>query len=619
MGMEVAWVLPLLCGGAFLAIALVGRKLPVQGVFLAVLAIAAGFALFWPIMLDMVKNGPKDFTVDWFNAGDVSLKLGMTIDHLTVVMLGLVTAVALCVQVYSLGYMKGDPRIGWYFAAHSLFAAAMLGTILANNLLIFYVSWELVGLCSFLLVGFYYDRRSAAEAAKKAFITTRIGDVALLVGILMLFKASGTFQISAILDMATAGELSPAVINVSALLIFIGASGKSAQFPLHVWLPDAMEGPTPVSALIHAATMVAAGVYLVARMAPLFIAAPNILLIISVIGLTTSFVGALLAMVQNDIKKVLAYSTISQLGLMMLALGSLGFSAGIYHLVTHGFFKALLFLGAGSVIHGMHDHQDMREMGDLRHKMPVTFVVFLIGTLGLVGLFPFSGFFSKDEVLASVLHNRGPVWLAITMACVSLTGLYMVRLLVMTFLGKPRGHNAEHAHESPPIMTIPMAALAIPAAGLGIFALLPGQWNIGEFLEFHPLEAEAFTINPVLFGLSLGMVLGVLVWGWTIYKGEGFKKSRVQAKYPAVFRTLENKFYMDQGYEWLIKNVVMGIAAVVANFDKRVVNEGAVDGSGIVTAGAGKILRFHETGLVANYVLITAMAAMVIVIVVALV
>ena len=619
MGMESAWLLPALCVAAFLAIALFGRKLPGQGTFIAVLAIGAGFALFWPIMLDMVKNGPAVFEVVWFQAGSDKIMLGMNIDQLAIVMLGLVTSVALAVQVYSLGYLKGDPRIGWYFASHSLFAAAMLGVVLADSLLIFYISWELVGLCSFLLIGFYYDRRSAAEAAKKAFVTTRIGDVALLVGVLMLFKATGTFQISAILEMATKGEISAATINISALLIFIGASGKSAQFPLHVWLPDAMEGPTPVSALIHAATMVAAGVYLVARMAPLFMAAPNILLIVSVVGLTTAFIGALLAMVQNDIKKVLAYSTISQLGLMMLSLGSMGFAAGIYHLVTHGFFKALLFLGAGSVIHGMHDHQDLREMGDLRSKMPITFVLFLIGTAGLVGLFPFSGFFSKDEVLVTILHNRGPLWLAITLAAVAITSLYMVRLVVMAFLGKPRGHDARHAHESPPVMTIPMALLAIPAAGLGVLAFLPGRANFGEFLVFHPQHAEAFHIVPVVFGLSLGLAAGMLAWAWSMYKGMGFQVSRVQAKYPALYTLLENKFYMDIAYQWLVDKVIMGVATAVATFDKRVVNEGGVDGSGKMTIFGSTLLRYHETGLVANYMLVTALGAFMIIVVVALV
>ena len=618
MGMEWAWLLPALCAAAFLPIALVGRRLPGQGTLLAVLAIGAGFALFWFITMDFLRDGPKSFEIDWFDAGEISLKLGMTIDQLTIVMLGLVTSVAFAVQVYSLGYLHGDPRIGWYFAAHSLFAASMLGLVLANSLLVFYVAWELVGLCSYLLIGFYYERRSAAEAAKKAFITTRLGDVALLIGILVLFKASGTFQISEILHMATAGELSATTLNVGALLLFIGACGKSAQFPLHVWLPDAMEGPTPVSALIHAATMVAAGVYLVARMAPLFMAAPDILLVVSVIGLTTTFVGALLAMVQNDIKKVLAYSTISQLGLMMLSLGSFGFAAGIFHLVCHGFFKAVLFLGAGSVIHGMHDKQDLREMGGLRHKMPVTFILFLVASAGLVGIFPFSGFFSKDEVLAVVLHERGAIWFGVTLAAVALTGLYVVRMLVMAFLGPPRSHNAEHAHESPPVMLLPMIALAIPATVLGYLALAPGEVNIGSFLVFELQHAEPFHIVPLVAGLATALAVVMLAWGWSMYHGLGFQVSRVQSRFPAVYNFLDNKMYMDHMYQWLVDKVMLGIASVVAWFDKHIVNEGGVDGSGKMTVLGGTLLRYHETGLVANYVLVTALTALVIIVVVAL-
>ena len=294
-------------------------------------------------------------------------------------MLGLVTFVSLMVQIYSLGYMRGDSRIGWYFTVHSLFAAAMLTLVLADNLLLLYFAWELVGLGSYLLIGFWFEKRSAAEAAKKAFITTRIGDVGLLIGIILLFKATGTFHITSIIHAAQSNGISDTVLVSASLLIFLGAAGKSAQFPLHVWLPDAMEGPTPVSALIHAATMVVAGVYLVARLLPLFEMAPNVLLTISTIGLVTFIFGATIALVATDIKRVLAYSTISHLGLMMISLGALGLAAAMFHLVVHGFSKALLFLGAGSVMHGMHDETDFQKMGGLRKTMPITAATFTLG------------------------------------------------------------------------------------------------------------------------------------------------------------------------------------------------------------------------------------------------
>ena len=303
-------------------------------------------------------------------------------------MLGLVTFVAFLVQVYSLGYMKGEPRFGWYFATHALFAAAMLALVLADNLLFLYIAWELVGLGSYLLIGFWYERRSAAEAAKKAFITTRIGDVGLLIGIILLFKATGTFEISTIFHVAEQGGVSQGTLNAAAFLIFLGAMGKSAQFPFHVWLPDAMEGPTPVSALIHAATMVAAGVYLVARMLPLFELAPVVLLIVAGVGLFTFIFGGTLALVMTDLKRVLAYSTISHLGLMMLSLGAFGLAAALFHLVVHGVSKALLFLGAGSVMHSLNEETDIRKMGGLRRRMPITAITFLVGAASLAGIAP---------------------------------------------------------------------------------------------------------------------------------------------------------------------------------------------------------------------------------------
>ena len=616
MGMEWAWLLPVLCLGAFAAIVLFGRYLPGQGAYLAIFAIGGSFVLFWFVMADVVHSGPGLFERVWFSAGDITLKLGMTVDQLAVVMLGLVSSVALAVQIYSLGYMKGDPRFGWYFGAHSLFAASMLGLVLSNNFLVFYVTWELVGFCSYLLIGFWYERRPAAEAAKKAFIITRLGDVALLIGILVLFKSTGTFDMNQTFAMASAGELSATTVNLSATLIFIGAAGKSAQFPFHVWLPDAMEGPTPVSALIHAATMVAAGVYLVARASPLFLAAPGVLDLVAYIGLTTAFIGAILALAQNDIKRVLAYSTISQLGFMMLALGSLGFTAAIFHLVTHGFFKALLFLGAGSIIHST-EVQDLREMGGLRRRMPLTFITFLLAGFALVGIFPLSGFFSKDELLASVLAYRGTVWFTASMVAAALTALYVARMIFMAFYGPPKSPHVEYSRESPWVMTLPMLALAVPAVGLGLLAL---PWTdafggFGTFLFFAPGGAHAFEIQAQVFGASLAVAYAAFMVGRLLYH-RGVQRSRVEARFPCFYRFVENKFYLDDFYQWVVDRVVLAFAGLVALFDRRVVNDTGVDRVGQATVRSGLLLRYLETGFVSNYVLAIAASAFLIVLVV---
>ena len=419
IGLQWAWLAPAACIGAFgvLALpALLRRSLPRSGVLLAVGAIGFSFVLFWFLLNSLLNGAHRDFTVSWFDAGGDAFNLGLTIDPVAMVMMGVITFVSLLVQVYSLGYMRGESRLAWYFAVHSLFAASMLGLVLTNSLLVLYIGWELVGICSYLLIGFWYERRSAAEAAKKAFITTRIGDVGLLVGILLLYYKLDTFHIPTILSEVQAGALSDGVMTLSAILIFLGAMGKSAQFPLHVWLPDAMEGPTPVSALIHAATMVVAGVYLVARMLPLFEAAPAVSELVIAIGLVTAVMGATMALTSNDLKRVLAYSTVSQIGFMILALGHGALAAAMFHLATHALFKALLFLGAGNVLHAIGEHSDVdiRRLGGLRARMPVTSVVFIIAALALSGIPPLSGFWSKDEILQAIWNNGNPATLVIT-------------------------------------------------------------------------------------------------------------------------------------------------------------------------------------------------------------
>ena len=563
IGAEWAWVIPALSASAFFLVVVFGRFLPGQGSFISILAILLGFVLFWYVLRDLLVGGPASFSLDWLTVGNTRITWGVAVDRLSVAMLGLVTFVALLVQVYSLEYMRGQPRIGWYFAAHALFAAAMLALVLADNLLFLYISWELVGLGSYLLIGFWYERRSAAEAAKKAFITTRIGDVGLLIGIILLFKATGTFEISTIFHIAEESGISQTTVNIAAFLIFLGAMGKSAQFPFHVWLPDAMEGPTPVSALIHAATMVAAGVYLVARMLPLFELAPNVLLIVAGVGLFTFVFAGTLALVMTDIKRVLAYSTISHLGLMMLSLGAFGLAAAIFHLIVHGVAKALLFLGAGSVMHGLNEETDIWKMGGLRRRMPITALTFVIGAAALAGIAPLSGFFSKDEVLLAVLENRNPVFIAIALAAVVLSALYMARVVFVVFFGKLRAEN-ERAHDSSAAMTVPLLLLAFLALGVGLLAFdWPGDYQgFGEFLAGE----GKFHLEPWLTALSLALAVGGVAIGWLVYVRAGVSHRSAAERFPAVYRILVNKYYVDEVYQWTVNRVVLVLGNFVGDF-----------------------------------------------------
>ena len=426
MGAEQAWLLAAIPAGMFFVIALFGRYLPRQGDYLGVLAIGTSFVLSFFVLADYLsfydfEAGKTAITesMKWSTVGvgetAFKLRMGIYVDQMTIVMFGVVTTVALMVNIFSIAYMKGEPRYYWFFAVLQLFVASMLMLVMADNLLLVYIAWELVGVCSFLLIGFYWEKRSATEAAKKAFITTRIGDVGLLIGIILLWRATGTFDIREIIEIAEQGGIGSTYLFVSVLFVFLGCMGKSAQVPFHVWLPDAMEGPTPVSALIHAATMVVAGVYLTARLLPLFEVADGTLLIVTIVGLVTALSTGFMALAQTDIKKVLAYSTVGQLGFMFVALGSGHPDAAIFHLMTHAFFKALLFLGSGSVIHGTHHNQEMEKLGGLWKKMPITGTTFLAGSLALAGVVPLAGFWSKDEILHASQSWSGS-WVLILLA-----------------------------------------------------------------------------------------------------------------------------------------------------------------------------------------------------------
>ena len=583
-----------------------------RGAPISIAAIAVGFALFWFALAGLLSDGAANYGVEWLRVGDTSIGWGVTVDAISVTMLGLVTFVALLVQIYSLGYMKHhgdwDPGLGRYYAIHSLFVAAMLALVLADNLIFLYIAWELVGVGSYLLIGFWYERRSAAEAAKKAFITTRIGDVGLLIGIALLFRETGTFDISTLIHIAQSGGVSDVTLTVSMLLIFLGAMGKSAQFPFHIWLPDAMEGPTPVSALIHAATMVAAGVYLVARLMPMFELAPGALLIVASVGLFTFAFAGTLALVVTDIKRVLAFSTVSHLGLMMLSLGAGAVGAALFHLVAHGAAKAMLFLGAGSVMHSMDDETDIRKMGGLRRRMPITAWTFAIGAASLAGIAPLSGFFSKDEVLLYTLENLHPVFIVVAMIGVLLSALYMARVTFATFFGAPKEDHSE-VGESPLVMTAPLLLLAIPAIGVGFLAFGYGDGFDGfaAFIEGY----GKFHMNIPLAVVSLALALAGLWVGWAAYARGTIDPAAVRARVPALHRILERRYYVDELYQWVIDKIALAFGRFVALFDRVVVNDTAVDGSADSVKASGFRVRFAQTGRLYNYGMAMAVGAVV--------
>ena len=602
IGASWAWVIPALSASAFFLVFPFRRFLPLQGAFIPIAAILLGFVLFWFVLADLLSNGERSFSITWLSVGATKLTLGVLVDRLSVTMLGLVTFVALLVQVYSLRYMvhdgHRDPGFGRYFAFHAMFVAAMLALVLADNLLFLYIAWELVGLGSYLLIGFWYERRSAAEAAKKAFTTTRIGDVGLLIGIILLFKATGTFDISTIIHVAEQGAVSQTTLNIAAFLIFLGAMGKSAQFPFHVWLPDAMEGPTPVSALIHAATMVAAGVYLVARMLPLFELTPTVLLIVTSVGLFTFIFAGTLALVMTDIKRILAYSTVSHLGLMMLSLGAGAMGAAIFHLVVHGVSKALLFLGAGSVMHSMDDETDIWKMGGLRSRLPITSWTFVIGAASLAGVIPLAGFFSKDEILLHVLDGRTPVFIALTLAGVTLSALYMARVTLVVFFGAQKEGNSG-IHESPLLMTIPLVLLAFFAATVGFLAFdyASDYQGFGSFLE----GTGEFEIRVWLTLVSLALAALGLGLGWATYHGGAISHQRLAERYPWPYKVLANKYYIDEAFQWVIDTLVLTLGRLVGTFDRVVVNDAGVDGTALTVRLSALRLRLSQTGKFYNY------------------
>lgn len=631
--MPLAFLIPVFSFVACPLIILFQRWIPGRGAPLAILAIGGGFVVWVITTLGFLGASPDNpacdvsgitgaltchFSTTWFQAGipgvaatvdqAIHLDWGILIDPLTIVLIGLITFVAVGVQLYSLEYMKGDPRFGWYYAWQALFVAAMLTLALADNFLLLYIAWELVGLCSYLLIGFWFENPGPREAAKKAFVVTRIGDVGLLVGILLLWLNVGSFSMTDAFDAVAAGELSDGVITASAILLLLGAMGKSAQFPFHVWLPDAMEGPTPVSALIHAATMVIAGVYLVARAYPIFAASPEALMVIAIVGIITALGAATIALVSTDLKRILAYSTVSHLGLMMLSLGALGWTAAVFHLMAHGFAKALLFLGAGSVMHGVgaHSDVDIRRVGGLRRAMPITATVFCIGALSLGGIPILSGFWSKDEILLAVSHHLPVIFTVLAFLTAFLSALYMARVMFIVFFG-PEGEDSHHAHESPILMTGVLSVLAVLAVGFGWIAFnWPGAFGgFGTFVFYD--HAEGFHFNLLLGILSIVLAVGAFVLAWLIYVRRAWSHESFRARFLPVLRVVENRYYIDEMYQWTIDRVVLTVSAALAFFDRAVVNDVGINGPGDVVRKAGVALRLHVTGHVYSYALVVAL------------
>jgi NADH-quinone oxidoreductase subunit L len=614
----------------FVVTAAIGRRLGTRAHLIPVAVVFVVWVISMVVAYGALTHaepfGEHGFGVElytWIPAGDFVVKVGFFVDSLTACLLIVVTTIGLLVHVYSIGYMSHDPGYWRFFAYLNLFMFSMLLLVLADNFLVVFVAWELVGLSSYLLIGFWYRKRSAALASKKAFIVNRVGDVGFALGIMLIFASLGTLDIREVIDRA--GTLDHLTITVISLLIFAGAMGKSAQFPLHVWLPDAMEGPTPVSALIHAATMVNAGVYLVARSSEIFAHAPEALVVVAAIGIFTAILAATIALTQTDIKRVLAYSTLSQLGYMFAALGVGAFTAAIFHLMTHGFFKGLLFLGSGSVIHAVHEEQDMRRMGGLRRKIPITYATMLIGSIAIAGIPPLAGFFSKDEILGEAF-KLGFAWVwAVGFVVAGLTAFYMFRLMGLTFWGEFRGPKEiwDRIHESPRVMTIPLILLAVPSVLLGLALGLPlGDSTIHHWLEpvFHGAvemlhhEAEPYA----LFGLDGALIIASvavasigLAVAWRLFGAElpgihiGARPERVReiaARVPFLYRASLNKWWFDDLNHVLFMVVGGRVAAASFWFD-RVIVDGTVEGIGRLTIGAGRGLRRVQTGRVQNYAL----------------
>jgi NADH-quinone oxidoreductase subunit L len=599
---NLVWLIPALPLAGAIALLLAGRRLRAVAGGLASALVGASFVVGVIVFMGMPDGGRPVFVrlYDWISVGSFQAPVELRVDPLSMVMVLTVTGIGFLIHVYSIDYMHGDPRYTRFFAYMNLFVFSMLTLVLANNFLLLYVGWEGVGLCSYLLISFWFERKVAADAGKKAFIVTRIGDTAMLIGILLIFATFGSIEFPVVFGEAEG--LAEETATVIALLLFAGAVGKSAQLPLHTWLPDAMEGPTPVSALIHAATMVTAGVYLVARTFPIFEASDVAPIAVAVVGTVTAIYAALAAIGQDDLKRVLAYSTISQLGYMFLAVGVGAFAVGIFHLVTHAFFKALMFLAAGSVMHAMDGEIDMTRLGGLRKPMPVTAAVFAVGGLALAGIPPLAGFFSKDQVLAAAFEGGHIVLWVVGLVTAGLTALYVARAGALAFLGEPR--HDKHPHEAPTLMRVPMLVLAAGAVLAGLLGLSPRTGAIQTFLE--PVFGRHEAAEPELSEFALSMIASVvalagLAVGLLLYASRWVDWAALRVRVRLLHTTLARGFFVDDAYGALLVLPGKAASAFLAYvFDQRVI-DGSVNGLGRAFTGLAGTGRRLQSGLVRSY------------------
>ena len=607
---RLVWLIPLFPLVGALANALFGRRIGHAAHWIAVPALLLSF-LTSCLVFSRVLHGETYVgqLFPWISAGSFQTGVLVQVDQLTGVMLLVVTGVGFLIHVYSIGYMHEDPDVARFFTYLNLFVFSMLTLVMAGDFLLLYVGWEAVGLCSYLLIGFWYQRQSAIAAGKKAFIVNRVGDFGFGLGIMLIWTTFGTLTYREVFSKAT-DAVSTGTYLAIALLLFTGACGKSAQLPLFTWLPDAMEGPTPVSALIHAATMVTAGVYMVARCHKLFEMAPLSLEIVAWVGGLTALFAATIGVAQTDIKRVLAYSTISQLGYMFVGVGVGAYAAGIFHLVTHAFFKALLFLGAGSVIHGLHGEQDLRKMGGIAPRMLVTTITFLVGAVGLAGLPPFAGFFSKDEILAATFHHEGHrlLWF-ILLAGVFFTAMYTARLVFLAFFGRPRmsKEQAHHIHESPAVMTVPLGLLAILTAVAGIIGV-PSEHGTTFTRFLAPVLPAAEGEHGGVAALALAAVsviaalAGVFV-AWLVYGRGQVDAEKIGVAENPIHRLVLNKYYVDELYDALFVKPLYRLFLWCAQiFDVKVI-DGLVNGVARAVIAWALSLRRLQTGFVMNYAL----------------
>jgi NADH-quinone oxidoreductase subunit L len=610
-----AWLIPVIPALGFLAVLLATRWLADRAAGIAIGAAAAAFLLSVAVAVEVISS-PATYLRPlprWIEVGGLSVGFDLLVDQLTVVMLLVITGVGLLVHLYSVGYMHGDERYPRFFAYLNLFLASMLVLVLGSNLLTLFLGWELVGLSSYLLIGFWFEKREYATAAKKAFVTNRVGDVAFMVAMFLAFATVGTLDLLGIVEAAP--QLSNGVAFTLVLLLLGGAAAKSAQIPLYVWLPDAMAGPTPVSALIHAATMVTAGVYLTVRLSPVLVQSVDAMTIIAWIGASTALLAALIAVRQDDIKKVLAYSTVSQLGYMFIGVGVGAFREGIFHLVTHAFFKGLLFLAAGSVMHALANETDLWRMGGLRRVMPVTFATSTVAWLAISGVPPFAGFFSKDQILTEAyLHGYGGVYLVGLVGAV-LTAFYMTRWYVLVFLGPARHAEGAHPHESPASMTVPLVVLGVLSA---IGGLVLNPVHSGPLYRFlAPVSGDISGLGyepvgplgePQLIAISIVAVAIGITLAWLGYARRDLAKGRmVDPVRGPLAEAAERKFLVDEAYEAVFVTGGGALARALAWIDRRLV-DGVVMGSGAASLATGRVVRRAQTGLVRGYVTVMVVA-----------